>query len=361
MKILYGVQGTGNGHIARARVMAKALAKRVDIDVDFVFTGRHPDQYFDMGVFGQYRTFDGLTFITRKGRVDKWQTIKQAKVRQFVRDIRSLDLSQYDLLLNDFEPVTAWAAKLHGLDAISVSHQAAFKHAVPKQGETLADRLLMRIFAPSDIYLGVHWYHFGYPIMPPFIEENVQHSRCGEQILVYLPFEDVTEIEVLLSHFPNQSFVCFHPEVRTQSQKRHIQWCPPSKSKFQQALLASSGVIANGGFELSSECLQLGKKLLIKPLLGQYEQSSNRVTLERLNRCLSMDKLDPTVVAKWLTVEAPAPITFPSDPDIFIDWLLEENWFDTQGLCNQLWKQVRFPMDVQNQLKHFGHIRSGVV
>ena len=52
MKLLYGVQGTGNGHIARARIMAAALAKRSDVEVDFVFTGREPDKYFDMDVFG---------------------------------------------------------------------------------------------------------------------------------------------------------------------------------------------------------------------------------------------------------------------------------------------------------------------
>lgn len=35
MKIFYGVQGTGNGHIARARVMAKEL-KSAGIDVQFL-------------------------------------------------------------------------------------------------------------------------------------------------------------------------------------------------------------------------------------------------------------------------------------------------------------------------------------
>lgn len=38
MRILYGVQGTGNGHLSRARVMAKALMKQ-DIEVDFLFRG----------------------------------------------------------------------------------------------------------------------------------------------------------------------------------------------------------------------------------------------------------------------------------------------------------------------------------
>ncbi len=47
MRILYGVQGTGNGHLSRARVVAKALAKHY-IQVDYFFSGRQPEQFFDM-------------------------------------------------------------------------------------------------------------------------------------------------------------------------------------------------------------------------------------------------------------------------------------------------------------------------
>ena len=90
MKLLYGVQGTGNGHIARARIMATALAERDDISVDFVFTGRAPEKYFDMEVFGQYRTFTGLSFITKAGRVDKWATVREANVSRLVKDVKAL-------------------------------------------------------------------------------------------------------------------------------------------------------------------------------------------------------------------------------------------------------------------------------
>lgn len=45
MKILYGVQGTGNGHIARARAMSKAFESH-DVQVDFLFSGRAPENTF---------------------------------------------------------------------------------------------------------------------------------------------------------------------------------------------------------------------------------------------------------------------------------------------------------------------------
>ena len=46
MKILYGIQGTGNGHVTRARVMANAF-KQMGVEVDYVFSGRAQQNYFD--------------------------------------------------------------------------------------------------------------------------------------------------------------------------------------------------------------------------------------------------------------------------------------------------------------------------
>src|SRR5690606_32265718 len=54
MKILYGVQGTGNGHITRTRAMARELGKR-SVAVDYLFSGRPADKFFDMEEFGDYR------------------------------------------------------------------------------------------------------------------------------------------------------------------------------------------------------------------------------------------------------------------------------------------------------------------
>jgi uncharacterized protein (TIGR00661 family) len=66
MKILYGVQGTGNGHITRARAMQVALAA-AGIEVDWVFSGRERSRFFDMQAFGDFKVFKGLSFATKAG------------------------------------------------------------------------------------------------------------------------------------------------------------------------------------------------------------------------------------------------------------------------------------------------------
>ena len=111
MRILYGVQGTGNGHISRCRSVAEALSRK-GVQVDYLLSGRAADAYFDMQAFGSYRALPGLTFASRDGELDLWQTLKQNQPRRFWQDLSSLDLEGYDRVVSDFEPITAWAANL---------------------------------------------------------------------------------------------------------------------------------------------------------------------------------------------------------------------------------------------------------
>ena len=88
MRILYGIQGTGNGHITRARVMATTF-KALGVDVDYVFSGRKEQDYFDMDDFADYRAFRGLSFTSKSGQVDSFKTLKNARPLQLIKDIKN--------------------------------------------------------------------------------------------------------------------------------------------------------------------------------------------------------------------------------------------------------------------------------
>ena len=51
---------------------------------------------------------------------------------------------------------------------------------------------------------------------------------------------------------------------------------------FQQDLHRCEGVICSAGFELPSEAIQLGKKLLVQPVAGQMEQQQRASVALRL-------------------------------------------------------------------------------
>jgi len=323
--------------------MACAL-KNKGISVDFFFSGREKSKYFSMEDFGEFKTLKGVTFATEQGRVNYVKTAFECTPFRLWKEMKELDLSHYDLVLNDFEPITAWVAKRQKIPCIGISHQNAFRYEVPKKGKNWLDSKIMTYFAPSDFHIGLHWYHFGQPILPPIVHiDKSQEVEAGNQILVYLPFESVSDITELLFRFAWTSFVCYHPDIKTDHIIDNIEFRQPSYLGFQRELHRCQGVIANGGFELPSEALSLGKKLLLKPLSGQFEQESNVATLEHLGLAYSMDYLDPTTVRNWLDVEQAESVTYPDVAKQLVDWIAEGNWHSSGHLGKTLWEQVDFP------------------
>ncbi len=320
MRIFYGVQGTGNGHITRARIMAHELSK-TDYEVTFLFTGRPREQLFDMEVFGDYLWRPGLTFHTHNGRVSYFKTALKAKPLQFIHDIRSLDLSMYDVVLCDFEPVSAWAARLQKRPLIGIGHQYAFNHDIPTAGSDPLARQVMKYFAPVNQGIGLHWHHFDQAILPPIIDTEIkQTTRINEKIIVYLPFENQTEIVEILSPFNNFQFHIYAPQV-VDSPYPHITVNALSRPNFQRDIKDCSGIISNAGFELASEALFLGKKLLVKPLHQQMEQISNARALEDLGYGQSVKGFDREVIEHWLHNSQAIQINYPNVAKHIVTWI----------------------------------------
>ncbi|MGZ8096064.1 MAG: MJ1255/VC2487 family glycosyltransferase [Methylosarcina sp.] len=320
MKIFYGVQGTGNGHITRARAMAKELYA-ASIDVTFQFSGRSAAKYFEMEVFKDYRIQNGLTFHAEKGEVSYLKTALKTRPATFIREVKSLDLRDFDLIISDFEPVTSWAGKIQKRSILGIGHQYAFAHKIPRAGTDPVAEQIMKCFAPADLHVGLHWHHFGQPILPPIIERPESPDKIiHNKIIVYLPFEDPNEVIRFLSPFGNFEFHLFAP-VGVSHSFEHIQCHPLSRDGFQRALHDCAGIISNAGFELASEALYLGKKILVKPLHAQMEQMSNAAALQQLGYGMVMHDMDEALIEQWLYHYSAVQISYPNTAGLLVQWL----------------------------------------
>lgn len=339
-RLLFGVQATGNGHITRARALLPWL-RRMGFEVDVLLSGRDPEQLFGLEDFGHYQTRPGFTFALADGRVRPVKTLLQAELRRFWRDLRDLDLSPYDLILTDFEPVTAWAARLQGRECIGIGHQYAFRYPVPTVPFYTGAKLLMRWFAPASQSVGLHWDSFGAPILPPIVEAGVQHraSRPG-QYLVYLPFDSTDSVLALLRPFEQVSFV-YYAGVDAPRREGQILIKPYSRTGFKEDLAQASGVICGAGFELPSEALFLGKKLLVKPLAGQLEQLANARALALLGQGQVMQQLAPAALAEFLQAPAAVPVAYPDVARAIAEWLRDDRRENLQDLANRLWAETQ--------------------
>ena len=121
MKILYAIQGTGNGHIARAEDIVPILQKFGSLDL-FV-SGAQADIRLSYPV--KYKS-KGLSFYFGKGGgVDLIKTFRRNSSREVYREIKKFPVEKYDLVINDFEPITAWACLKKNIPCVALSHQSA--------------------------------------------------------------------------------------------------------------------------------------------------------------------------------------------------------------------------------------------
>jgi len=336
LKILYGVQGTGNGHLSRARSMCRHLAN-TNFQVDYLFSGREREKYFDMEGFADWQCKRGLTFSTNKGKIKPIATLYNVRALELLKDIKTLPIDNYDLIISDFEPITAWAAHRAQRSCLGIGHQYAFNYNIPLKGDNVATRLLMNRFAPTSHNIGLHWYHFNAPILPPIIDHWEQTQPVNlRQIVVYLPFENADIISRLLVKIPDYEFHYFG-NFPAASNQGNIHVYPVSREKFQHTLAQATCVICNAGFELASESIHMGKKILVKPLHGQMEQVSNALALQQLQLGRAVDKLTVAEIKDWLQNFTAKPVYYPDVAKHIVEWLQHGDLNDQRQLTADLW------------------------
>jgi uncharacterized protein (TIGR00661 family) len=336
-RILYGVQATGQGHISRARAMAAALAS-YNVDVTWLFSGRPRDRLFDMSPFGDFEHRRGLTFVTNSGRLRIGKTVLHNNIFAFINDVRTLNLDQYDLIVTDYEPVVAWAARLRGREVIGIGHQYAFGAHTPVAGDNWLQRTVMRHFAPVHRPAGLHWSAFNKHTLPPILDlPPLESAAAGDHVLVYLPFENQDTVTHWLRQFGEVAFKQYSPNIDNSvvgnviRQKANI-------AGFKRDLAHSRGVICNSGFELISECLHWQKPVLCKPLHRQMEQQSNAAALRQLGYATIMDSLDSSLARDWLAQPPSAPqVHFSDVASELARWLAGGAGQGVDILSAQLW------------------------
>ncbi len=341
MKILYGVQGTGNGHISRANAMFDAFGAYPDLDITWLLSGR--DREEGCGAIKNFEWRRGLTFVTGDGGIRKFATFQKNSLRLFWHDVKTLDLSPYDLIISDYEPVICYAAWRKKIPVIGISHLYAFNYPVPMRGGNPFTTTILRKFAPVTQPIGLHWHHFGYPILPPILDvHKPEHMPAivRNKIVVYLPWESPERVVAMLAPLTDYDFYIYHP-VFKDADDAHLHRRALSRHGFKRDLFDAWGVIANCGFELLSECLYLGKHVLTKPLTGQMEQYSNAAALEQLGYAETMTTLDGRRVARWLKAEGSAvQLAFPNVAKELAAWIAGGRKQTMEELTEKLWGET---------------------
>ncbi len=339
MKILFGVQGTGNGHISRSRELVTTL-REAGHEVDVILSGRREEEFREIDTFSPYRVLKGLTLVTYRGRMNYIETMFQMDLARLMTDVLELDMTGVDLVITDFEPVTATAARLKNMPTVGFGHQYAFKYRVPVARGNIFERYTLLNFAPARYNAGLHWHHFNQPVFPPVIPRSLYEAGrrpvVPEKVLVYLPFEEVEDIEAFVRPFEGCEFFLYG-KVTENRDEGHLHYRGYSREGFLRDLQECSGVVCNAGFELPGEALHLGKKLLLRPLDGQIEQESNALALEELGYGMTMHRLDGDILRDWLVKPDREPLSYSRTVEYISEWISRKDWDGLSKYVEAAW------------------------
>lgn len=279
MKILYAVQGTGNGHLSRAMEIVPYLQQIGKVDV--LVSGTQGDLILPFPIKYNFR---GLSFIFGKsGGVNLWKTALKANLRLLTKTIKNFPVHDYDLVINDFEPISAWACYMQNKPCIALSHQAAVLSSAAPQPDKpdMIGKLILNSYAPASAKYGFHFMPYAENIYTPVIRKAVREQEITDKghYTVYLPSYDDGRLIQRLSAFKDVRWEVFSKHNKKPKDFKNIKIEPINSEKFTKSMAHSAGVLCGAGFETPAEALYMGKKLLIIPMKNQFEQQLNAEAL----------------------------------------------------------------------------------
>ena len=324
MKILYAIQGTGNGHLSRALEIIPILQKKGDVTL--LVSGIQGDLKLPYEVKYQLK---GLSFIFgKKGGVDIWNTYRKNRMKRLYKEIKSVPVQDYDLIINDFEPVTAWACAMANKNCYGLSHQSAVLHPLaprPLKEDWLGLKILKQ-YAPCSLSFGFHFKAFNEHIFTPVIRSEIRQIKPQklDHYTVYLPSYSDKKLLKLFSSFPEFKFEIFSKHFKKASAIDNIIIRPVNNEDFVKSLITCSGVICGAGFETPAEALFLNKKLLVVPMKGQFEQQCNAAMLKSMGITVlkNLKKKSSHAIGIWLLKDEIIEVNFPDETEKIIDRLI---------------------------------------
>lgn len=321
MKILYAFQGTGNGHVARAQEIIPILKKYASVDT--LISGHQSQLNTDFPIDFKHK---GISLLYNKtGGISYKKILFENDFLKAIQTISQIKLKHYDLIINDYEPLTAWACKLKNIKMLELSHQASmsFKETPKPKHKDFLGEFVLKNYAPSKHKIGFHFENYHPQIKKPVIRRKIRNLNPNKKgfYVVYLPsFSDENIIKVL-SEIPVEWKV-FSKYAKLHVKIKNVEIFSIDELHFLECFENCNGILCNAGFEGPAEALFMDKKLFVIPIQHQYEQECNACALDQMG-IPNSKILDREEIKKWVESDEHLRVDYPDDiEDIILNDVL---------------------------------------
>ena len=294
MKILFGVQTEGNGHITQC-IATKQYLQSQGIEVTTAFAAKKkrglPKYFTDEFNVIDYNGFDFV--FDNVGRVVIWKTILNNTfelprlIVSFIKICTIIQKEKPDVIFNYYEPLVGLTALFfRNIKYVSFGHQYAMDSVIyPRINGYIVQKLFLsiinKITSIRAKIVALSYYEFNDATMivsPPILRaESYSISDKKEDfVLVYLMNEDM--LPQLISQakkYPDINIQCFTKLTKQYDELPNLKLFNLDGKLFQEKMKVCKAVVCSGGFETSAEAIYQNKPLLMIPMPNHYEQHAN--------------------------------------------------------------------------------------
>jgi len=294
MKVLFGVQSEGNGHMTQALCVQEYLKTRnYEIGPAFVAKKKKGLSKYFTDSFETYE-YEGFDFVFGKdGEVIIWQTFLKGCIEMpkliysFIKICAKLKKEKPNVIVNFYEPLVGLTALFfRDIKYISFGHQYAMEADIyPHIKGFLFQKFFLGIINVATSIkakiVALSYYKFTdkeFIVCPPILrKESYSKSNKPEDfVLVYLMNEDmVSQLVDNAALHPDINIECFTKLTRKHQTISNVKLYNLDGQLFQEKMKLCSAVVCSGGFETSAEAILRHKPLLMVPLPNHFEQYAN--------------------------------------------------------------------------------------
>lgn len=298
MRIVYGVQSTGRGHLARFAAL-KPLLDADGHEVLVIVSGpdEPPKVFIDCIGTSRYERMAGLEMADDGlGGISKRKTAKAFVfnmpdlVASMVQGHKIITKFNPDLIVSDFDPITgspivAPSVFKIGIGNFAMARQPGVDRLAGLRLERFNTNLAVKLCTSGiDVLLTCHFYPYDDNCLPPILRPDIWDVPATNDghILVYHSFPGRLE--------PMAAFARQHMDVEivVYGYARRPSGMPDSMrfetdaGRFLTDLASCDAYVGTAGFQAVCEAFYLGKKIVVQPIDGHYEQKWNAATLDQL-------------------------------------------------------------------------------
>lgn len=318
MKILFGVQTEGNGHITQA-IAVKQYLQSQGLNVTDAFAAKKKKglaSYFK-DEFNAIE-YEGFDFVFGKdGRVVIWKTILKGLIElprlilSFINIYKVIKKEKPDAIFNFYEPLVGLTAIFFpNIKYISFGHQYAMESIVyPNISGYFIQKIFLGIIngitSIGAKIVALSYYEYKDDTMmvsPPILrqESYVTSDKQEDFVLVYLMNEDM--LPQLISEankHPELQIHCFTKLTKEHDVPSNIKLFNLDGKLFQEKMKVCKSVVCSGGFETSAEAIYHKKPLLMIPMPNHYEQHANCNDAYLSSFAITSEKIDLDKIPKY--------------------------------------------------------------